>query len=191
MMPTHTPRRLRAPVRSVPPLMIAALVLSGVVLAQEARAAQSGEHQMKTNLVVVEQRESAFIVFTGLPANLEEEKLEEIRSKVADREKAQILSWEEFVAGAKGLAESVMLRDDYPKMHVVESLACLVGSQPGAPWGLTWNGGLALSRTAYDHSRRTLESYQKNPRRYRPSDPRRDPVHPRAILAWSVYSGRP
>lgn len=79
-------------------------------------------------------------------------------------------------------AQSVVLRNDYPAYAGVEGLTCLVGSQPGSPWGLTWNTGIALTRIDYQHATRSCESYQRAPRRYRPLDPRRDPANPGGVL---------
>lgn len=142
-----------------------------------------------SEFVVVDRSEPAFIVFTGLPKSLSKEQLQDIKQKVSSREQTlRILTWEQFLESVDRYARSVMLRNDYPNIRVVDGLVCLVASKQGAgaPWGLTWNGGIALTFNDYQHARRTYEAYKGNPTAYRPiQDPRRDPVNPGGHLPFA------
>jgi hypothetical protein len=144
--------------------------------------------QSASQYVVIELSEPAFIVFTGIPKSLDEKKLDEIKLKVSGKETLTMLSWQEFLVRVDKYARSVMLRNDYPSIASVDGIVCLVASQQGtgSPWGLTWNGGIALTFNDYQHARRSYESYKKNPAAYEPiRDPRRDPVHPSGHLPFA------
>lgn len=135
--------------------------------------------QSRAAFVLVEQREPAFTVFAGIPSGLDKAKLEEIKAKVARDDKVSMLTWKQFTEKVKDYARAVIKRNDYPKFSVVHGLVCLVGTAPGAPWGLTWNGGIALTYNDYQYARRRYASYQADPGAYRPQrDPRADPVNP-------------
>jgi len=129
--------------------------------------------------VIVDQRNPAFIVFTGIVKDTDDRKLEEIRLKISKQENVSILTWEQFTASVDRYARSTIERNDYPNSRVVDGLVCLVGRQPGTPWGLTWNGGIALTFNDYEHVKQRYESYTTNPSAYSPIlDPRADPVNP-------------
>jgi len=135
------------------------------------------------SFVLVDQRDPLFIVFTGIGKDTDERKLEEIRSKISNQEKMTMLTWEQFTASVDRYAQSTIVRNDYPNYRVVDGLACLVGRRLGEPWGLTWNGGIALTFNDYEHVRRRYESYKANPGAYRPmSDLKADPANPGGFL---------
>ena len=149
--------------------------------------AQGRDIEPNVRFVVVDQREPAFVVFTGIAKETNEEELEEIRSKIANLERVTMVTWDSFMATIDKYAQSVMLRNDYPDIHIMDGLVCLVASKQGsgAPWGLTWNGGIALTFNDYEHARRTFKSYKADPDSYKSaSDPRRDPIHPAGKLAF-------
>lgn len=140
-----------------------------------------------SQFVVVDQSEPAFIVFTGIPKNIDKKKLKEISSMVSNQEKLSMLTWEQFLESVNEYAHSVIVRNDYPNTRVVDGLVCLVASErgSGAPWGLTWNGGIALTFNDYQHARRTYELYRTNPASYKPiRDPRKDPINPGGHLPF-------
>jgi hypothetical protein len=144
-------------------------------------------NQSASQYVVVDQLEPAFIVFTGIPKTIDKEQLERIKAQVAGRDTLIMLTWEQFIAKVDDYAQSVMLRDDYPDVDVVDGIVCLVASEngTGAPWGLTWNGGIALTFNDYQHVRRTYKLYKADPASYKPiRDSRRDPVNPEGFLMF-------
>lgn len=140
-----------------------------------------------SNFVVVDQGEKAFTVFTGIPKNIDKNNLERIKQKVSGRDTLVMLSWEQFLESVNEYARLVILINDYPSTRIIDGIVCLVASKQGtgAPWGLTWNGGVALTRNDYNHARRTYELFKANPASYKPvRDPRRDPVNPRGHLPF-------
>lgn len=144
--------------------------------------------QSESQFVVIDTSEPAFTVFTGIPKALDEQKLAEIKRAVSGKATATMLSWQDFVARVDEYAHAVMLRDDYPGINSVDGIVCLVGSRQGtgAPWGLVWNGGIALTFNDYQHARRSYQTYKTNPATYEPiADPRRDPIHPNGHLPFA------
>ena len=137
--------------------------------------------------VVIDQNEEAFTVFTGIPKHIDKDELERIKQKVSERETLIMLTWEQFLETIDEYARSVIRVNDYPNVRIVDGIVCLVASKQGsgAQWGLTWNGGIALTRNDYNHARRTYESYKANPASYKPTqDPRSDPVNPAGKLPF-------
>lgn len=131
------------------------------------------------SFVLVDQNDPAYIVFAGIPKDTDERKLEEIRSKISGHEKVSMVSWDQFTASVDRYVQSAVLINDYPNFQIVNGLICLLERTPGTPWGLTWNGGIALTRNDYEHAKRQYNSYKANPDEYKAiSDPRMDPVNP-------------
>ncbi|MDH5369177.1 MAG: hypothetical protein OEW99_04085 [Gammaproteobacteria bacterium] len=140
-----------------------------------------------SQFVAIDQKEPAFTVFTGIPKNIGSDEFKKIKQKVSSRETLIMLTWDKFLDSVDKYAQSVILINDYPDIRIVDGLVCLVASKQGtgAPWGLTWNGGIALTYNDYQHARRTYESYKANPASYIPlNDPGRDPVNPAGHLPF-------
>ena len=122
-----------------------------------------------------------------IPDNIGKDEFEGIKQKVSTRETLIMLPWEQFLESINEYALSVILVNDYPDIRIVDGIVCLVASRrgTGAPWGLTWNGGIALTRNDYNHAKRTYESYRASPAAYKPTqDPGSDPVHPGGKLPF-------
>ena len=122
-----------------------------------------------SEFVVIDQNETAFTIFTGIPKNIGKADFEGIKQKVSSQETLIMLTWEQFLENVNEYARAVILVNDYPNVRIVDGLVCLIASKQGsgAPWGLTWNGGIALTFNDYEHARRTYESYKESPSSYR------------------------
>ena len=145
------------------------------------------EINSSSEFVVVDQGEMAFTVFRGISKNMGKDKFESIKQIVSSQETLIMLTWKQFLKSVNKYARSVILINDYPNIRIVDGLVCLVASKKGtgAPWGLTWNGGIALTFNDYQHARRTYDSYKANPASYKPlRDLRRDPVNPGGHLPF-------
>lgn len=168
------------------PLVACAANTDTSVPAPAAGPTSSHDRQSASQYVVIDRSEPAYIVFTGIPKSLDETKLDEIKQQVSSDETLTMLPWQEFLLHLNEYARSVMLRNDYADIKVVDGIVCLVASKQGtgAPWGLTWNGGIALTFNDYQHASRSYETYRKDPSAYKAiTDPRRDPVHPSGHLS--------
>jgi hypothetical protein len=147
----------------------------------------SNDIDSASNYVAIDQSERAFTVFTGIPKNIEASELERVKKQVLGQDSLTLLNWGQFLESVNEYARSVILINGYPNYRIVDGIVCLVASKQGsgAPWGLTWNGGIALTRMDYNHARRTYESYKADPASYRAiRDPRGDPVNPGGHLPF-------
>lgn len=138
-------------------------VLMGLGLLAGCGAANS-------DFVVIETKEPAFTVFTPSPPNMSETLLRRIVAESAPAGKARVVPLAEFDAAVREEAGRVIERNDYPATQVVPGVICLMRRAPG-PWGITWNGGIALTRNDYDFARRSYET-KATPAGTTPVDPR-------------------
>ena len=111
----------------------------------------------RATFVVVEAKDPAFTVFTPSPLNMSETLLRRIVAESAEPGKARVILRDELEAVAQDEAGRVIVRMDYPGTRYGSAIACLMRKAPG-PWGITWNGGIALTRNDYDYARKTHET---------------------------------
>ncbi len=131
------------------------------------------------SFVAVDQSEAAFTVFTGIPDDLDESRFADIKKKVERSESLTLLPWSEFIDQVPAYIQSTVRRNDYPGYSIKKGLVCLIYRAAGAPWGLTWNGGIALTYNDYQHARQSFSSFNADPTAYTPiRDPGKDPVNP-------------
>jgi len=139
--------------------------------------------ESSTKFVSVDLREPSFMVFTEIPKDAAEKELQMIRSGASNVKDVRILTWKQFTNSVGGYARALILRYDYPDFQVEDELLCLMEKQPGTPWALTWNGGIALTFKDYQFVRQRYARYMENPAEYSPiGDPREDPVNPDGFL---------
>ena len=123
-----------------------------------------------SDFVVIETKDNAFTVFTPSPPNMSETLLRRIVAESAPPGKARVVPLAEFAAAVREEAGRVIERNDYPAAQVVPGIICLMRRAPG-PWGITWNGGIALTRYDYDFARHSYET-RAAPAGTTPVDPR-------------------
>lgn len=145
----------------------------------EQQSEEPRKSALKASHVIVDQSEDGFIVFTGIPQETDQAQLKKYRQKASKLDMVTIISWQQFLDDIQKYSRETVLRNDYPKSIAIDGLICLVGKQPAAPWGLTWNGGIALTRMDYNHVRKTYQTYKTDPTKYKPiSNSKLDPVNP-------------
>jgi hypothetical protein len=115
------------------------------------------------SFVIVDKVDPAHIIFTGLPPDIPTAQMEQIRDAVATLPTSSIVTWTEFMSNLESYALTTVVRNDYPEISILDGIACLIETLPTAPWGLTWNNGIAMSRLDYDYATSAYEQYTKNP----------------------------
>jgi len=123
--------------------------------------------------VVVDPSDQHTTTFVGIPKALPDAEFAKLKESLTQRKGAYLVTWAEFKQAPQKHVAVFIRRNDYPEVDVVTGLTHLLERYDGNPFGLTWNGGLAITQNDYAHSARTFLVY---------SDPRRDPVHPRNHL---------
>ncbi len=137
-------------------------------------------------LVAIDRSEKAYTVFLAVAKDAPEEQLEQLRSRAAQDEAVELVTWAEFRQNRTKYLDSRIVHDDYPESKVVQGIVELLRRYASTPFGLTWNGGVALTFNDYEHAKRIHKKYLSDPGEYaatRPKDPRRDPINPKAHFA--------
>jgi hypothetical protein len=119
--------------------------------------------------VMIETKEQAFTVFQ--PAvGMSLDRLQRLVAEHNAADTVRIVAWADLPAAVQEEAAKVVRRDDFPGQPTIPGILCLLRKAP-APWGITWNGGIALTRNDYDYARRSYAS-QEPPAAHSPVDPR-------------------
>lgn len=143
----------------------------------------------RLDAVMMAEREPAFAAFVGIPRG----KTSEFAATIPAEQRAQVVifPWTEFLAKARSLLGEIVIRNEYPELALREGLLAVLAENPGAPIGVTWNGGIAVTANDYAHARRSYDSFRLDPARHerdRPRDRRRDRLHPlnhfEPLLGW-------
>ena len=142
------------------------------------------------DLVVIETTEPAYTVFAGVP----KDKVGAVKATLASRPAGVVIvTWEQFTQDPDRYVRALIVKDEYPASRTVPGIIELVRRFPGTPFGLTWNGGVAITYRQYQHARSTYLQYQADPTEYdrtrnRDPHPLADPVNPqrhlRGLLGW-------
>lgn len=129
--------------------------------------------------VVLLEREPAYAVFAGIARG----RTDQVVAAMPPEKRARVLvmRWPEFRAKSQELLNEVVVRNEYPEVALRIGLLDVLVGNPGAPIGVTWNGGIAVTAGDYAHAKRMLELLRADPGRYereRPRDRRADRIHP-------------
>lgn len=129
--------------------------------------------------VIVDASEKHATTYISLPKAIPQDKLQEIRGKIAAVPGAYLETWAAFNADLQRHVLRNIRKNEYPEVETAEELVALLGKLEGASIGLTWNGGFALTYNDYMHAQRTYARFAKDPAFVaRPADRRADPVNP-------------
>ena len=147
------------------------LVLFVMLLSQSVLAADP-------KYVVIDPSDRYATTFVGISKALSAQELQQLKERVAQRKGAKLLTWAEFSKDRSKLVGAFIVRNDYPEVDVVDGLAKLLARHGDTPFGLTWNGGLAITANDYRHAERTFAAYTRDPKAFRVAERKADPVHP-------------
>lgn len=128
-------------------------------------------------LVVVDTSERAYTVFMAISA----EDLDKARSRIAGKPGVAIITRSKLEKKKEHYIGSRILRDEYAGSDAVDGILDLLAKYRDAPFGLTWNGGLAFTFNDYQHAKKLYEAYLKDPVEYeRAGTPH--PINPKGHL---------
>jgi hypothetical protein len=125
--------------------------------------------------VLLDRSEPAYSVLLAVPED------KTAQAAAAIKPDVELIPWDRFERDRDSILGPLVRRNDYPGWRVTDGLLEVLKSHPGAPVGLTWNGGVAFTLQDYEHARRALARYRADPaeqKRTGASDPAGDPVHP-------------
>lgn len=135
-------------------------------------------HATEPAFVLVDHTNRYATVYVGVPKNLAPEKWEKLKEDMKSRKAAYLEPWESFRANLGQHVTSRIIRNDYSEIDISRGLVALLERYNGAPFGVTWNGGLAVTNNDYQYAERTYSAYLKDPASVKRPDRRADPVHP-------------
>ena len=119
--------------------------------------------------VIVDPSDKYITTFVGLPKDIPEKEFVALKESLSQRPGSYIVTWQEFKLTPEKYIRPNIRRNDYPDVDVVGGLEKLLERYDGTPFGLTWNGGLAVTHDDYAYAARTYAPF---------ADRRADPLHP-------------
>lgn len=121
--------------------------------------------------VLVDQSDPAFTVYIGVTPELEPKVRPYLRENGVS-----LVQWVKFRSGVDKFVNARISRNDYPAGGSVQGIVDLIQKYPGSQFGLTWNGGIAITFNDYQYAKKTFQDQS------RPASPATDPVNPAAHL---------
>jgi hypothetical protein len=131
--------------------------------------------------VVIDRSEVAYTVFTRLPEEASAADIEKIQAWLAKHPDSEAVEWASFKEHAQDYVGPRILKNDYADCDVPRRLAQMLGrrSAAGAPLGVTWNGGVALTYNDYERAKALHAAWLADPKsETRPADRGDDRLHP-------------
>ena len=142
--------------------------------------------QAASDFVLIDQGDPAYTVYAGFP----ESRAADIKSKITNQP-VQLVSFKEFADLPTKFIGERIVNDDYAGLRAQEGLVELVRKYPGTPFGITWNGGIAFTRSDYQFAKQQFANFGQDPeayRRTRRADVKTDPINPMShlgpLLGW-------
>lgn len=129
--------------------------------------------------VLLDRSNRAYVVVLGLPQDTPKEQLAKVR-EAAD-EGVELIEWETFKPQAHAVLTERIRHDFYGMKLLLGDFLYGIQNRAGVPFGLTWNGGIAMTANDYRHAEQTLQEYEADPETYAKQpqiEQREDPVHP-------------
>lgn len=157
-------------------LIVVGIVLLSLFSLRSSLAVAAKNDVPPIELVMIDARQPAYTVLIGIPHENEEQV-----KKQPKEDGVTILSWKAFEADAETLIGKEISKNDYPDIPLVKGLLALLKLYPAMPFGVTWNGGVAVTYTDYKYAEKMYELHQKSADEYekkKPNDRKSDPVHP-------------
>lgn len=152
---------------------------STVLLATSAMATSIATAR-EPGYVIIDPSDVYATTFISIPASSSASEIEGFKKNLQQRKAAKLITWAEFKSTVKQEVSANVRRNDYSDVDVTAGIIQLLTQHQKTPFGLTWNGGIALTGNDYKHALRTFESYRANPTAPAPKniDRSRDPIHP-------------
>ena len=144
--------------------------------------------------ILVDLSDPAYHVFMGVPVAgsaeatlFDLEKAEMTIAEAGSETAVELITLEEFKKeeNKEKYFNSVIIHNDYPQLYeendIIEEFINLVEKNSAGPFGLAWNGGVALTGNDYGHALEGYELYQEDPDAYeewKPKEGSWDPIYP-------------
>lgn len=136
-----------------------------------------------SDVVLIDTTAPAYTVYARLPG----ERAEAVRKMIAGQP-GELVSFDEFAAAPDQYISRKIVRDEHAGQRAVEGIVELLRKYGNSPFGITWNGGIAITRADYQFAKSRYELFNKDPDEYQRTLPRKDPTDPashlKPLLGW-------
>ncbi|HSX58991.1 MAG TPA: hypothetical protein VLF18_02215 [Tahibacter sp.] len=137
-----------------------------------ATLAASAERPPSRANLLIDRSAEAYTVFTTIPADA----MPRVGARLRGRVGVELAADADLDASVAAEWRRQVRRDDYAASGLRGRLPALLRELPGAPLGLTWNGGIAVTYGDCRHAEREFARWRAAPQDYAP--PARDPLDP-------------
>lgn len=138
----------------------------------------TGANAQDADFVFLDRSNAAY----GMLARLPGETRAAVVAKLPAGAPADLVDWAAFKADPARIVAPLVLKDEYPGANIAAGIVGLLEKYPRTPFGVTWTGGLAVTRNDYQHAERIHRLFRERPEDYEKSkvsgERRRDPIHP-------------
>ncbi|MHC4954876.1 MAG: hypothetical protein ACYTGZ_13400 [Planctomycetota bacterium] len=131
--------------------------------------------------VLLDGKYPAYTVVMGVPINATPDQWAKVRQTKGSSSKVELVEWKTFLPEAETRLTAMIVKDEYGMSSRLGDFIFVVQNYPGAPFGLTWNGGMAFTFRDYEHTKKLYAQYKADPGSWRSRggrSKREDPVHP-------------
>lgn len=152
------------------------IVVSSLFLFRPSIAFSAKTDAPPIELVMIDARQPAYTVLIGIPR----ENVEQVK-KQPKEDGVTLMSWKAFETDAETLIVKGIVKNDYPDIPLVKGISALLKLYPAMPFGVTWNGGVAVTYNDYKHAEKMYDLHQKSADEYeqkKPKDLASEPIHP-------------
>ncbi|MGM0788048.1 MAG: hypothetical protein ACQETG_10095 [Thermodesulfobacteriota bacterium] len=134
--------------------------------------------------VCIERSNDGYMILASLRDSLDQWKQLERGS----HSEMECISYGEFIEQAPELITDYIRVNQYEGSELTRGVVELLKYYPGVPFGVTWNGGLAITRKDYDSAEKRMKDYLSGKGLQPPPAPRADAINPashfRSLLGW-------
>lgn len=131
--------------------------------------------------IVIDHREKALTIFYMIP----KEAIDRVKAAIEVKKDIDIITLEEFMNRSYDFVTSRIIRNEYEGAQIEQLVVNFLHKHAGAPIGVTWNGGIALTDNEAAYAKETYQLYTVDPENYerkKVQGPQADPVNPRRNL---------
>lgn len=137
-------------------------------------------HTDSEMMILVDEQSESYTVFYGITENT----LEQVEKDIAEKEYLHLVPLEDFGSDLSIIERETVVYNEFDELEAIKGIYNLVQKYPEAPFGLTWNGGIAFTFNDYRYSEKIYESYLADFENYEANklNPRQSPINPQAHI---------
>jgi len=138
----------------------------------------TGAVAQDTWFVLIDRSEVSYWVLGRLPNDMQES----LKPKLQPSAQVEMVDWSAFKADPQRYVAALIVKDEYPNSNLMRGVVALLEKYPRTQFGITWTGGIAITRNDYVHTQRIYKLFREDKDEYErrkvSSDQARDPIHP-------------